>query len=49
MEPINDFSSAAFLHFAVHLADRVPRWCGVSRDENVFVLGRAAALSPLQR
>ncbi|OPJ71933.1 hypothetical protein AV530_009273 [Patagioenas fasciata monilis] len=29
--------------------DKIPRWCGVSRDENVFVLGRAAAPSPLQR
>lgn len=43
METINYFSSVVILHFAVHLVDKIPRRCSVSRDENVFVLGRAAA------
>lgn len=44
METINYFASVTILHFAVHLVDEVPQWCSASRDENVFVLGGAAAL-----
>lgn len=43
METINYFLSEAIRHFAVHLVDEIPQRCSVSRDENVFVLGRAAA------
>lgn len=43
MEIINYFSSVAIVHFAVHLVDKIPQRCNISRDENAFVLGEGTA------